>query len=360
MQPQSARSFSDPEAHEFRSGVRDWLARSIPSEWAGARRGALSESDEIAIRRQWDRLLAGSSYACLTWPVEYGGRGLGPIEELLFYEEAAAANVPEELGLIGKYTAGPAIMSHGTAGQRSRYLPRILDASEIWCEGFSEPNAGSDLAAVTTTATKTGTRYRLDGRKIWTSFAQYADRCYLLARTSLSDARHHNLSVFLVDMHQAGITAVPIRQITDAQDFCEVLFDGAFVDATDLLGEENDGWRLVSLKGVRTERGIADQARRLIQMTTAITQLRECCRELDYGTELSERLETRLDLFRWHLLRTTELKAAGQDWLTPRSITKLYWSELWQEITETGVSMGCPNHQRYWRYRYLEARPATV
>jgi alkylation response protein AidB-like acyl-CoA dehydrogenase len=360
VQSVSARSFSDPEALAFRSTVRDWVARSIPKEWAAARRGSLSQPAEIAIRRQWDRLLADSGYACITWPIEYGGRAVGPIEELIFYEETAAANAPEELGLIGKYTAGPAIILHGTPEQRARYLPRILQGSEIWCEGFSEPNAGSDLAAVTTTATKTGTKYRLEGRKIWTSFAEQADRCYLLVRTSLSAARHHNLSVMLVDMHQSGITVRAIRQITGAEGFCEVLFDGATAAATDLLGDENDGWRLVSLKGIRTERGIADQARRLIQMTSAIAQLRECCGEMGQGSDVLDTLSTRLDLFRWHLLRTTELRAAGQDWLTPRSITKLYWTELWQEITAAGVSTGCPNHEPYWRYRYLEARPATV
>jgi len=187
----------DEKAMDFRHAVRDWLATAIPDEWRSFG-GHMQSPEALRMRRDWDRRLYDGGYAGLTWPVEYGGRGLGVVEEAIFYEECALAAAPEGLGRIGRGLAGPIMMAFGSEEQRARYLQPILAGDEIWCEGLSEPEAGSDLASLRTTARPGQDGYRVSGSKIWTSYAHYAQYCLLLARTSDSAPRHHNLGLFIV------------------------------------------------------------------------------------------------------------------------------------------------------------------
>lgn len=348
--------FDEPAADEFRSEVRAWLEDAVPQTW---RTGSASLSpDEVhQARRDWDLAQYAGGYAGLSWPAEYGGRGLGPIEELIFYQEAARANAPDGFGRIGRVLAGPTIIAAGTEAQKARYLPRILDASEIWCQGFSEPGAGSDLASVRTVATKVDGGYLVNGQKIWTSFAQDARRCLMLVKSSSDLPRHHNLSFLLLDMEQDGVEARPIRQINGEQEFSEVFFTDAFVADEDLLGQENEGWR-VAMTVLSNERGTTEAATRLVEASSQIDLLGRCCaRAFPVDTR---RLDDRRELLRWHIIRATEEKAAGMDWFTAGSILKVQWSELIQDVTRLGLDAGCSEHRHYWRHHYLESKAMSI
>jgi alkylation response protein AidB-like acyl-CoA dehydrogenase len=355
-----ALAFDDPAAAQFRSFARDWLADAVPDEWRNYTERGLSEDGELAVRAAWDQALAAGRLRCITWPERFGGRALGPVEELIFYEEAAAAGAPEERELIGKHLTGPALLDYGTPDQQSRYLPGISAATELWCEGLSEPGAGSDLAAVTTTATPVTGGYRVSGRKIWTSFAHYADRCFLLARTSLTERKRHNLSVLLLDMAQPGVTVAPIRQITGMHEFNEVTFDDAWVDEADLLGVANEGWQVVTIAGRRASRGLGQAPRRYIHLRQELARLFECSARTGTGADAVAEVADRLELYLWHLRRVAEANAADLEAGGPTSILMLIFAETWQHLTRLGLTIGCPEHESYWRRKYFESRPSSL
>lgn len=353
-----ARSFSDRSAIHFRNDVRTWLANAVPAEWALADDAVRTEDETIAVRRQWDRIVYEGGYVGLTWPVELGGRGLGPIEECIFYEEIAAANAPDMLNFIGFQLAAPAILEYGSEDQRERFVPRIVDGTDLWCEGFSEPDAGSDLAAARTFARPVSGGYRIEGQKIWTSFAHLADRCYLLARTGPTEARNHNLSLFLIEMHQPEIEVRGIRQITGASEFNEVFFNGAFVATDDRLGEENNGWHLATLSGFRQDMKIADAFRRYVIVRSVVDDASRCAAEM--GRAVPGDLTIQADLLRWHVMRCAELRAQKGEVHGPSSILRIIWSELWQRAAEFGLSLGCPVHEAYWRQEFMYSRSVTI
>jgi alkylation response protein AidB-like acyl-CoA dehydrogenase len=352
------RSFEDPRVDDFRAEAAGWLKAHVPAAWAD--RFDMADDERIGIRRDWERTLWEGGYTGISWPEAFGGRGLGPIEEVVYFQEAGRAHAPEELNVIGKYVAGPSIMINGTDEQRARYLPAILRGQEIWCEGYSEPDAGSDLAAVQTIAEPDGDTYHVHGHKIWTSNAHIADRCWLLARTSRELRRHHNLSMFLLDMHQDGISVKPIRQLTGEAHFNEVFFDGAVVSRDDLVGEEHEGWRLATLRGQRAGRQvIAGALRRHMLITEWLDTLGHCVE----GTPAAGRhrgLATKATLLSWQVARGTDLLARDEDWFPVTSVLQMWWSELMQEITACGLEQNCADHRSYWRNLHLEALAATI
>jgi alkylation response protein AidB-like acyl-CoA dehydrogenase len=353
---------SAEELEEFRAAVRAWLSTNLPREW-GETNSTADQSQLIERRRLWDRVVWEGGYAGITWPTIYGGRELGLAQEFVFHEEAAVAHAPEPLNIIGLHLAGPAILDAGSEDQKRRFLPRILSAEDLWCEGFSEPGAGSDLAAVTTTATPVEGGYRVTGQKTWTSFADLASRCYLLARTDARAARHHNVSVLLIDMHQPGIVVTPIREITGARHFTDVFFDDVFVSEDDRLGPENGGWELVTLGGLRRQMtGLLDSFRRYVAMKTVLDQLRQCVNECSRHGLIAEVevLEQDMGLLQWHIRRTLGSMATANGWQKSSSILRIWWSELWQRMAETGLSVHCPAHQDYWRLQYLQTMAWTI
>jgi alkylation response protein AidB-like acyl-CoA dehydrogenase len=352
-------SFADPGVEELRAEVRAWLASAIPSSWR-ERAGAMDEAERNAARRAWDRTLWDDGWAGVSWPAEYGGRGLGPVEQLVFYEELAIAHAPDELDRIGKFLTGPAVIAHGTEEQKERFLRPILAAEELWCEGFSEPGSGSDLAALSCRAERRGGEYVIHGQKTWTTNADLADRIYLLAKTSDTLPRGHNLTVFLMDMRQPGVEVVPIRQITGETHFSEVFFDGAIAHPEEILGAEHEGWSLGKLTGFRAERHLVDALVHYREMREWADQLRECAVEVGRDPEQFAGFETELELLRWHVMRATEVMATGGDWYPPVSITKVFWSELMQRLTQAGDALFCPTHLDYWRHRYLDSRASTI
>jgi alkylation response protein AidB-like acyl-CoA dehydrogenase len=351
-------SFEDDAVAVYRAEAAAWLAEHVPASWM--RRFELSEDERAAVRREWERTLWEGGYTGISWPVEAGGQGLGPIEEVVFFQEAGRAHAPEELNVIGKHVAGPSIVVNGTPEQRRKYLPAILRGDEIWCEGYSEPGAGSDLASVQTIAERDGDNYRVYGQKIWTSNAHAADRCWLLARTSRELPRHHNLSMFLLNMHQDGITVRPIRQITGDSHFNEVFFDGAVVSRADLVGEEHEGWRLATLRGQRAGRQVIGGAlRRYMTIAEWLDTLQHCVRDAASAARQHE-LATRASLLSWHVTRATDLLARDENWIASTTVLQMWWSELMQQITECGLDQDCPEHQAYWRGLHLEALAATI
>jgi alkylation response protein AidB-like acyl-CoA dehydrogenase len=223
----------------FQAECRDFMQRSAPKQ-----RVPYDESGAwVEQSKQWQRTLASDRWAVPAWPSQYGGREATPVELMLYEHELAAIHPPRAINVIGTGWAGAALLRHGSDDQKQRYLPRIPAADEIWCQLFSEPNAGSDLAALQTRASTTPDgAYTVDGQKIWSSIAQVADRGILLARTDSTARKHHGISCFVLDMHAPGITVRPIRQITGESDFNEVFLDGVRIPENDRIGGEGEGW----------------------------------------------------------------------------------------------------------------------
>ncbi len=229
-----------PEDARFRAAARAWLAETIPTlPWPEPTLLA----DRVEFWQQWQRALFDAGYAGLTWPAEYGGAGLGPQQRAIFEEELDEAGAPERLNIIGENLAGPTIIDFGTAEQKDRYLRPILTGEHIWCQLFSEPESGSDLASLRTTATRVDGGWRIQGQKIWTSRAQLAAFAILLARTG-GGARHKGISFFLLPMDAAGVTIRPLEHMLGEAEFNEVFLDDVFVPDSQLVGEVDGGWKV--------------------------------------------------------------------------------------------------------------------
>ena len=241
---------------QFRESVRSWLATNLPPELVGTG-GPGREHELVAERLAWERTLGAAGWIGLGWPVADGGRGLPWRQQAIFYAEYARADAPGRVGHIGEQLLGPTLLAFGTASQKARFLPGILAGTTMWCQGYSEPDAGSDLAGLRTRAALgADDRWHIDGQKVWTSLAQVADWCFVLARTDASSSRHHGLSCLLVPMDQPGVTVRPIVQLTGTSEFNEVFFDDAVAAAGDVIGEPGDGWR-VALGTLSMERGVS-------------------------------------------------------------------------------------------------------
>ena len=356
-----ASSFTDAKSQSFREEIRNWIATTRPAEWDSGLSQAVAHDEAIRRRREWDRMIYDAGYAGLTWPTEYGGRGLGLIEEFIFFQEVARSGAPDLLNFIGFDLAGPAILTYGTDEQKAEFLPRILTGRDLWCEGFSEPDAGSDLANVSTKASwdESSDSWVVSGQKIWTSHAQIADRCYLLVKSADNMPKRHNLSVLLLDMRQPGIEVRPIRQITDDYEFNELFLTEVRVPRNCLLGEENEGWQLGALAGFRGDRRVFDALRRLVQMGRMASQLAACARSRSERAA-AERLVEEVSLVELHVMRCSEQIVHGRESGRSGSIMRLAWSLLWQRIVAAGLDTGCREHEAFWRHQYLYARSLTI
>jgi len=290
-----------PEEHRFRVELRSWLQDNVPDDVA-------DELDEEAHFRRlnaWHRALADAGWLGLTLPTEVGGRDLGPIYEAIFNEEIAAADAPlppRNVGFLSKV-----LLAYGTAEQRRRFLPGILSCTDVWCQGFSEPGAGSDLASLRTRAVLDGDRYVVDGQKVWTTFGKWADWCLLLVRTDAEGTKHRGISALAVDMKTPGVTVRPIHQINHAEELAEVFFDGVVVPADQLIGKHGDGWSL-AMKTLAYERGPGDVGS-LARAFAVLKGLRRAARDgvVDLGPEAQVRLVrlgVQMEVLRLHVLRS--------------------------------------------------------
>ena len=246
------------EDAEFRSQVRRWLEQNLTGQFAGLRGlgGPGREHEHFEQRLAWNRRLAASGWTCLGWPAQYGGQDATLAQQVIFYEEYARSGAPARVGHMGEELLGPTVLAYGTPEQKARFLPPIAAVRELWCQGYSEPGAGSDLASLATSARLDGDEWVITGQKVWTSLAQVADWCFLLARTEAGSRRSAGLSYLLVPMDQPGITVRPIRQLTGTSEFNEVFFDAARTAREMVVGRPGDGWR-VAMATLAIERGVS-------------------------------------------------------------------------------------------------------
>ncbi len=348
------------QVEAFRAELRGWLHANPPPR---LEKDAALENF-IKIGKEWQAKLAAGRWIGVYWPKEFGGRGLSLVEEAVVQEELVRANAPQILGLFGLTMVGPVLIKHGTPAQKSRYLAKILSAEEVWCQGFSEPGAGSDLAAIKTKARVEKEGFYISGQKIWTSFAQVANFCFILCRTSPEEKRHKGLSYLLVDMRSKGITVRPLKQISGDSEFNEVFFDEVFVPKENIVGQIGDGWN-IAISTLMFERVVLTFARQ-IQSEVALRGLLKKYKN-DARTALKVELAQAIAkacavraLAYEHLLDYASGKNPGAE----GSLDKLFWSESFQTIAKLALKFrgaeALMDHEDGDTHRYLYSRGRTI
>jgi alkylation response protein AidB-like acyl-CoA dehydrogenase len=348
-------TFTEDET-AFRDELRDWLeAVDLSAE-------PEDEDDHYAWRRDFQRELAGAGWAAVHWPPEYGGRGASLTQSAIFFEELARAGSPLPANVLGLMLAGPTIMVWGTPEQKERFLHPILTAEEIWCQGFSEPEAGSDLAALKTRAVRDGDDWVITGQKVWTSGAQYAKWCMLVARTDIDAPKHKGLTYFLMDMDQEGVTVAPLRQITGEAEFNELFIDGARIPDENMLGGLGDGWKvaLTTLMNERAGIGFFLQGRLRQLLDQLITQA--AARGLLEDSAIAEKLgdlHLRAEILRLTAYRgLTAIETYGQPG-PEGALVKWLWSETNQMLCQFAADLLGPEalqSDSRWSYELLRSR----
>ncbi|ONI71294.1 acyl-CoA dehydrogenase [Actinosynnema sp. ALI-1.44] len=325
---------------DFRQQLRAWLAENLRGEFADLRGagGPGREHEHYEQRREWDRTLAKAGWSCLGWPVEHGGRGASTRDQVVFHEEYAAANAPARVNHIGEELLGPTLIAFGTQAQQARFLPGIRAVEELWCQGYSEPGAGSDLASVSTTATLDGDEWVVTGQKVWTSLAHEADWCFVLARTEPGSRRREGLSYLLVPMRQPGVEVRPIRQLTGTSEFNEVFFDKARTARDMVVGEVGDGWR-VAMATLAFERGVATLGQQVgfRRELAALIDLAKRTGAIDDPVIAHRLARSRvgLDVMRAHALRTLSRADPGYE----ASVSKLVWARWHRDLGELAMQV---------------------
>jgi alkylation response protein AidB-like acyl-CoA dehydrogenase len=330
-------------ADTFRQELRAWLGRELPAIWGAPTRPVRpTEADDLEMRRRFDRALYAAGWAGLSWPAEYGGQG-APIDcERVLAEEAAEAGAPERYNRVGLGIVAPAIIGFGSAAQKERYLRPILNSDEIWCQGFSEPNAGSDLASLSARATLVDGRWRIAGQKVWTTLSAVADFCLLLARTGEPASAHRGITAFIVPMHQAGVVVRPIRQINDSTEFSEVFFDSAETAADPVIGAVDRGWQL-AMSVLAYERS-TNLLNRQVRLDMTLRALRHAAGR--YRDSVPEPLvDDLVDIW----IRSAALRYTVRDHLAEigrgespgigNNATKVYWSETYQALGDLALEV---------------------
>lgn len=331
-------------ARKFRAEVREWLADALTGDFAEARGlgGPGREHEAFEIRVAWERHLAAAGWTCISWPKEYGGRGLSVTEQVIFYEEYAKADAPARVGLIGDGMVGPTLIAFGTEEQRQRLLPPIRSGEALWCQLYSEPGAGSDLAGITTRARREGDEYVIDGQKVWSSLAHLADWGFALVRTEPGSSRHRGLSYLLVPMRQPGIDIRPIVSMTGTSEFNEVFFDGARTSAANLVGAEGEGWK-IGMATLGFERGtftLGQQVgfKRELERIIALAKQNGAWENPSIRDRLV-RSWIGVEIMRYTALRTLADAAADTPPGPASSIGKLYWSTWHQQLGELAMDV---------------------
>ncbi|KAA2265810.1 acyl-CoA dehydrogenase [Solihabitans fulvus] len=357
-----------PDRADFRRRLREWLGERLPS---GPVDGAPAEVD-LARLLAWSTSLHEAGYAGLTWPAEHGGRGLPPAYQGIFAEECALAGAPDQLNVIGLNMVGPTLIRFGTQAQQRRHLTPILRGEHLFCQGFSEPEAGSDLAAVRTRADAVPHGYVINGDKVWSSYAHVADFCLLLARTGEPAARHRGLTCFLVDLRAEGVLTRPLRQINGESNFSQITLADVSVGEDAVLGEVGGGWP-VALTTLAHERGtfaITLSARLRVQFERLLATVRATGRAGDPDVRASvARLHIDLQALRYTGYRAlTRLSRTG-DPGPETSILKLHWSQTHQRLTRLAWELLGPEAaldaedafwSGYWQSQLLRSRGDTI
>ena len=327
-----------PGDDEFRGRVAEWLAANVPAELRGAG-GPGREHEAFAERLAWNRRLAAAGWTCLGWPAAHGGHDATLRQQMIFYEEYARSRAPARVAVVGEELLGPTLIAFGTPEQRRRFLPPIAAVEELWCQGYSEPGAGSDLAAVATTAVPDGGQWVITGQKVWTSLAHVADWCFVLARTEPGSRRSAGLSYLLVPMRQPGVTVRPIRQLTGTSEFNEVFFDGARTELRHVVGAPGDGWRIAKAT-LEFERGVGMLGQQ-VGFRRELEELVELARRTEAGDDplIRDRLARAwvgLEVIRAYALDTLgESAGTGAE----ASVLKVLWSRWHQALGELAMDV---------------------
>lgn len=331
----------------FRKEAREWLMENIPKEWRDNHLN-LSLDEKEAINGEWDRIVYKGGYSGISWPKEYGGQGLSLVEEIIFEEECGKLNVPKGHSFLGKSLIGPTLLKFGTEEQKKRFLPPLVSAEEVWCQGFSEPNAGSDLAGLSTSATLEGDHWIINGQKVWTSVAQFAHWCFVLARTDSSKPKHKGITYFLVPMDSEGIEVRPITKISGDKDFNEVFFNNVKVPKDSYVGEINDGWN-VAMGTLSFERGVMplgrqsrfeNEFKQLVALSEKLTN-ENGVRLIDdsYFNQKIAQLYTEVKVMRYSGLKLiSEFLNTGKVGFEA-STMKLYWTEMHTRLGQLAIEM---------------------
>ncbi|MEU9201873.1 acyl-CoA dehydrogenase family protein [Streptomyces sp. NPDC048332] len=328
---------------EFRTEIRGWLAANLTGAFAGlrGRGGPGREHEAFAERLAWERHMATEGWTCVGWPEEHGGRGATIEQQVAFHEEYALADAPARVNHIGEQLLGPTLVAFGTPEQQARFLPPIVAVEELWCQGYSEPDAGSDLANVRTRAERDGEDWVVTGQKTWTSLAHEAQWCFVVARTESGSARHAGLSYLLVPLDQPGVEIRPIRQLTGTSEFNEVFFDGARTGAADIVGEPGDGWR-VAMATLGFERGVSTLGqqvgfRRELETLIGLARQNGAADDPLIRDRLA-RAWTGLETIRFNALRMLDGVAAGAPG-PEASIGKIFWATWHRELGELAMAV---------------------
>ena len=336
--------FTFSEAEEaYRSSARAWIRAHVPQWWKDA--GALEFGDEDAMFdgvRRWHQQLYDAGYVGVTWPVEYGGQGIGHVENALLQEELVLGDAPPATNGLGIGLCGPAIIHHGSEAQKQRFLRPMLRAEEMWCQGYSEPGAGSDLANLRTTAELRGERYFVNGQKIWTSMAHRADWIFCLVRTDPKADRHEGIGFLLIDMKTPGIEVAPLVQLTGGRGFSQVFFKDVEVPAVNLIGAPTQGWQIANTvlgyeRGASTLSRYAGYRREFEQLLSDAQRVRKT-RDGVYRQRIAQ-AAIELEVLRLNSLRSLSALAQGHKPGPESSLQKLYYSEMGHRLARLGSDL---------------------
>jgi alkylation response protein AidB-like acyl-CoA dehydrogenase len=362
-----------PSEETFRDDLRGWLEQNHPGDPPD------DDAEGFEFRRRWQRQLHDAGYAGLSWPKDYGGRGASLIEQAIFSEEMVRAKAPSPANILGLAMGGPVVITHGTEAQKQRFLEPILSAEEIWCQGFSEPEAGSDLASLKTRAVLKDGEWRVTGQKVWTTFAHVAKWCMLVARTDPDAPKHQGLTYFIMDMDQEGVEVKPLVQITGESEFNEIFMEDARIPEENVVGEVGSGWAVAITTLMNERTGIAFASQALLQIQ--LRKLIELARSTSHnGEPLSEDPMIR-DRIAQLQIETEVLRLSAYRGLTKvmktgipgpeGSIGKWHWAEVNQALTELALEIEGPYGQLSrgsqdaiedadWQYFYLRSRANSI
>jgi alkylation response protein AidB-like acyl-CoA dehydrogenase len=371
-----------PSELKFRDEFRAWLTPNVPKNW-DSRRGEAAKAQSMEERfeflKKWQQKMYEAGWAGVSWPKEYGGRGASLMQQVIFWQEMAQAGAPPLANVLGLGLIGPTLIAFGTEAQKKRFLSKILSAEEIWCQGFSEPNAGSDLANVSCSAELQGDHYIVNGQKVWNSYGWAADWCELVVRTDPSQAKHKGLTVLLVDMKSPAVEVRPLRQMTGETEFNEIFFHDVRVPTENVVGKVNDGWS-VAIGTLMHERGSFGAGLQVMYRRNMDRLI-----ELSHSTPrnggkavddplIRQKLAlcyAEIEIMRWNQMRAfSRISATGVPG-PEGSIQKIFWSELNQRFQQIAQEMLGPFGQLEqgdplaidngaWSYGYLRTRGNTI
>jgi alkylation response protein AidB-like acyl-CoA dehydrogenase len=368
-----------PQELRFRDEVRAWFAANVPKDWVKRRDEEESMQGRFDYLRAWQRKLYDAGWAGISWPKDFGGRGAPVMEQVIFIEEMARAEAPPMANVIALGLIGPTIIAFGRPEQKKRYLAKMLSAEEIWCQGFSEPNAGSDLAALSTTGVMDGDHFVVNGQKCWTSYAWAADWCELIVRTDPTVPKHKGLTALLVDMHSPGVEVRGLKQMSGESEFGEIFFRDVRVPVENVVGKVNEGWG-VAMGTLMHERGTFGAALQ-VNYRRNFNRLVEIAKHIDRnGKPASEDPVIRQKLAQCYaeieVMRLNQLRAFSRINETgvpgpEGSIQKIFWSELNQRFQQVAMEIlgpygqlahGSPDafDEGQWAYGYLRSRGNTI